>query len=167
MPTTAIPESREVSEMHANRLAKAWLAAYTPGQIPHGLFTKPQFDEKILAFRDDVLHTVKNNVDHGRGIAFVLGERILAWVRKVNNVGSGPVMFEWTPAEPEDPQAWEQAAQTILTDISRGDYADAGQAFDYLVATSNDEYTPVAQLVGAFVTANYFLRNPENSSESA
>jgi hypothetical protein len=163
----AIPESHEVSEMHANRLFQAWTNAYTPGEPPpNAIFTTNQTDEKILLFRDDVLHTVRNNVDHGRGVALVLAERILARVRKLNGQRSGVVQFEWLPLDKDYVQDWEKAAQTILADVARGDYEGASEAYNYLVATSI-AYLEVAQLVGAFVTASYFLKNPENSSESA
>ena len=164
---SAIPESHEVSEMHANRLAKAWANAHVPGEEPpSALFTTPQFDEKVLLFRDDVLHTITNNVDNGRGVAMVLAERILARVRRMSGQRQGTVVFDWLPQDRDEVEDWEKAAQTILTDVSQGDYKGAGEAFDYLVATST-AYVGVAQLIGAFVTANYFLRNPQNSPETA
>lgn len=162
-----IPESREVSEMHANRLSQVWADAHTPGEVASPtMFTETPKDPGILAFREDVFKTVRTNVDHGRGIAIILGERILARVRKMGGSRSGPVTFEWIPANRDAPQAWEQAAQTFLSDIAQSDYSGACEAYDYLVATTTT-FVEVAQLVGAFVTANYFLRNPENAPESA
>lgn len=163
----AVPESHEVSEMHANRLSKSWGNAYQPGQeSPSALFTTPQFDEKVLAFREDVLHTARTNVDHGRGVALVLAERILARVRRLSGQRQGTVGFQWLPNDPDDEKDWEKAAQIILSDVAKGDYEGASKAYDYLVATATD-YIEVGQLLGAFVTANYFLKNPENSTETA
>jgi len=153
--------------MHASRLSKAWSNAHKPGeQTPLAIFTTPQFDTDVLLFRDDVLHTVRNSPDHGRGVALVMAERILNRVRKRTGQRAGAVMFEWLPVDRDDVQDWEKAAQIILADVSQGDYPGASEAFYYLVATST-AFLEVAQLVGAFVTANYFLRNPENSSETA
>jgi hypothetical protein len=153
--------------MHANRLFKEWANAHVPGgEPPVALFTTPQFDTNVLIFRDDVLHTCRNNVDHGRGIALVLAERILNRVRRMNGQRVGAVVFEWLPQDVDDVQDWEKAAQTILMDVANGDYKGACEAYDYLAATSS-AFMEVGQLVGAFVTANYFLKNPENSSESA
>lgn len=164
---SAIPESHEVSEMHANRLFQEWSNAHTSGgEPPIALFTTPQFNNSVLIFRDDVLHTVRSTVDHGRGIALVMAERILHRVRRINGQRQGVVMFGWKPLDEDDPQDWEKAAQVILTDVSQGDYQGAAETFDYLVATSS-AFLEVAQLVGAFVTASYFLKNPENSAESA
>jgi hypothetical protein len=156
-------ESHEVSEMHANRLDKSWGSAHVPGEeAPDDIFSVSLTDPKMLAFREDLLHTVKTNVDHGRGTAIVLAERILSKVRK----RYGATSFGWVPLDPENIAPWEYAAQVMLSDVGQGDYDGAMNAYDYLVATAED-YAQVAQLLCSFTTANYFLRKPENSSETA
>jgi hypothetical protein len=97
----------------------------------------------------------------------VLAERILNRVRKFTGTqGGGPVAFRWRPLDEDDVQDWEKAAQIILLDVSQNDYQGASTSFDYLVATSTDRLE-VAQLIGAFVLALYFLKNPQNSPETA
>jgi len=159
----AIPESREVSEMHVSRLTSAWAKAHTPGgPTPAYFFIGDYDDEAFLAFRNDLLHTVTNTVDHGRTIALILVERILKGLKKL----TGQASDNWIPIDQNDVQTWEQVAHTMLSDVRQGDYVGASEAFDYLVAEST-AYVEVAQLVGKFITANYFLRNPENSPKSA